>query len=123
MSSTRVCEVYKRRLNACLLHFFLKSGIVLEKVKTVRVKPLHKNQDIHNIKSYIPISVLSVFSKMVEKVMYKRITMFLNKYNVLTETQNGFREKKSTHTAFQSFTERIQVHWIVGYQHLVYFFT
>jgi hypothetical protein len=28
--------------------------------------------------------------------------MFENKYNMLTEGQNGFREKKSTDTAIQS---------------------
>jgi Reverse transcriptase (RNA-dependent DNA polymerase). len=40
--------------------------------------------------------------------MYSRITMFLNKYYILTEAQNGFKEKKSTDTAIQSFTEGIQ---------------
>jgi hypothetical protein len=34
--------------------------------------------------------------------------MFLNKHNILTEAQNGFREKKCTDTAIQSFIERIQ---------------
>lgn len=91
-------------------------------VKIVGVKPLYRKRDIRNVQNYIPISVLSVFSKTLEKVMYNRITMFLNKYNVLTETQNGFRKKKSTDTANQSFTERIQVHWIVGYRQLAYFF-
>ena len=40
--------------------------------------------------------------------MYSRLTIFLNKRNVLTEVQNGFREQKSTTTAIQSFIERIQ---------------
>jgi len=68
---------------------------------------LHKKRDIRNAQNYIPISILSVFSKTLEKVMYNGITMFLNKYNILTETENVFREKKSSDTAIQSFTERI----------------
>jgi len=40
--------------------------------------------------------------------MYSRLIIFLNKNNILTEVQNGFREQKSTTTAIQSFIERIQ---------------
>jgi len=61
-----MCEVYKRSLNAYNTFFTL--GIILAKVKIVRVKPLHKNRDIHNVQNYIPISVLTVFSKTLEKM-------------------------------------------------------
>jgi len=40
--------------------------------------------------------------------MYDRLTMLIKKYDILVEAQNGFREKKSTNTAIQSFIERIQ---------------
>ena len=40
--------------------------------------------------------------------MYSRLTIFLNKHNIITEVQNGFREQKSTTIAIHSFTERIQ---------------
>ena len=40
--------------------------------------------------------------------MYSRLTIFLNKHNIITGVQNGFREEKSTTTAIQSFTEKIQ---------------
>jgi hypothetical protein len=43
-----------------------------------------------------------------EKLMYDRLTLLLKKYNILTEAQNGYTEKKSTNTAIQSFVERIQ---------------
>jgi len=45
-------------------------GIILEKVKTVRVKPLHKKRDIRNTQYYISVSILSVFSETLKKVMY-----------------------------------------------------
>jgi hypothetical protein len=32
---------------------------------------------------------------------------FLNKHNIVSEAQNGFREKKSTNTATQTFIEDI----------------
>jgi len=40
--------------------------------------------------------------------MYSRLTIFLNKHNIITEVQNGFREQQSTTTAIQPSTERIQ---------------
>jgi hypothetical protein len=39
--------------------------------------------------------------------MYNRLIIFLNKHNIITEVQNGFREQKSTITEIHSFTERI----------------
>ena len=38
--------------------------------------------------------------------MYSRLTIFLNKHNIITEVQNGFREQKSTIMAIQSFIEK-----------------
>ena len=54
--------------------------------------------------------------------MYDRLTMLLKKYNILTEAQNGFREKKSTNTAIQSFIERIQGALDSGLQEIGIFF-
>jgi hypothetical protein len=51
---------------------------------------------------------LPVFSKMFETLMYNRVVSFLNKYNLISGAQNGFREKKSIYTAIQTFTEDIQ---------------
>jgi hypothetical protein len=48
--------------------------------------------------------------------------MVLNKHNILTEAQNGFREKKCTDTAIQSFTERIQEALDNGLQAIGIFF-
>jgi hypothetical protein len=40
--------------------------------------------------------------------MYNRVVSFLNQYNLIYDAQNGFREKKSTYTALQTFIEDIQ---------------
>jgi hypothetical protein len=51
---------------------------------------------------------LPVFSKILETLIYKRVVSFLNKHNLISDAQNGFREKKSTFTAIQSFIEDVQ---------------
>jgi hypothetical protein len=48
------------------------------------------------------------FSKILEKLMYNSLISFVTKNNILTDAQNGFREKKSTETATDSFLESIQ---------------
>jgi len=87
----------------------LNSGVFPELFKVARIKPLLKKGDTHNIRNYRPISILSVFfSKILEKIIYSRLLGFLNKHNIITKAQNGFREQKSTITAIQSFIEKIR---------------
>lgn len=47
----------------------------------------------------MPISLLSGFSKILEKLMYKRLIDFINKHNILTDSQHGFRSERSTESA------------------------
>jgi retron-type reverse transcriptase len=72
------------------------------------VVPLYKKGEHYDIKNYRPVSILSAFSKILEKFMYNRLMPFLIQNNIITEAQNGFRKSKSTVTASQSFIESIQ---------------
>jgi len=54
--------------------------------------------------------------------MYSRLTIYLNKHNIITEVQNGFREQKSTTTAIHSFIERLQETLDNGLQAIGIFF-
>ena len=55
-----------------------------------------------------PISLLSVFSKIAEKLMHKRLYSFLEKYDILHSLQFGFRAKHSTLHALISLTESVK---------------
>ena len=76
-------------------------------MKIAKIKPLYKNGGKHSMQNYRPISVLSAFSKILEKLMYNRLLTFLKKHRILTEIQHGFIENKSTETASQSFIESV----------------
>ena len=58
--------------------------------------------------NYRPISIIPVFAKILEHLMYNRIISFLCDNKILSKAQNGFRKGKSVDTAVQSYIERIQ---------------
>ena len=60
------------------------------------------------LNNYLPISLLSIFNKLLEKVMYKRLLRFLNNNKVFFDRQFGFREKHSTDHAILSIVDKIQ---------------
>jgi hypothetical protein len=82
----------KKNTSSYLYNVSLSSGIFPDRMKTAKVIPLYKKSDIHDVKNYRPIAILSVFSKILEKLMYNRLIPFLVDNYVLTEAQSG--EKK-----------------------------
>jgi hypothetical protein len=46
------------------------------------------------MQNYRPISIISVSAKLLERLMCKRLLLFLQENGVLTETQYGFRKGK-----------------------------
>jgi len=93
---------------AHIYNLSLNLGVFPDKWKTARVKPIHKKGDKHDMKNYRPISIIPVFAKILEKLMYNRIISFVQKNNIFSEAQNGFMKGKSIDTAAQSFIDRIQ---------------
>ena len=61
----------------------------------------------HHIRNYRPISILPVLSKFFEKIVYNRLMSFINKYNLLSESQNGFRAQRSTELAITGVLKKI----------------
>ena len=85
-----------------------EQGVFPESLKTAQVTPVHKKEDTLTISNYRPISLLSVFSKILEKSMYNRIYSFLCKHKLINTTQFGFRSKHSTEHALISLIETIK---------------
>jgi CRISPR/Cas system-associated protein Csx1 len=96
--------IIKPLVHICNVSF--QQGIFRDQMKIAKIKPLYRNGDKQDMQNYRPISVLSAFSKILEKLMYNRLS-FLKKHQILTETQHGFIENKSTETASQSFIESV----------------
>ena len=50
----------------------------------------------NNLTNYRPISILTCFSKIIEKLIHKRLSSFFEKLSILAKTQYGFQAGKST---------------------------
>ena len=90
-----------------ICNIMLKSGIFPNQLKITKVVPLYKSKDKQNVANYRPISILPAFSKIAEKLIYSRIESFLDEHNIITESQHGFRTKKSTTSAKVPLTDHI----------------
>jgi len=63
--------------------------------------------DITEISNYRPISLLTSFYKIIEKIILKRLYIYLNDNNILVGNQYGFREKLSTGTAIYTLLNNV----------------
>ena len=83
------------------------TGIVPTKLKIAKVIPLYKAKDPALFSNYRPISLLPVFSKILERLMYNRLYNFLTEHNILSTNQFGFRKKYSTFLALMDLVDNI----------------
>jgi hypothetical protein len=82
-----------------IYNYSLLNGVVPNDLKIAKVIPIFKKGDSELPSNYRPISLLSIFNKLLEKLVYKRIYSFLNHHNVLYKHQFGFRKNYSTSLA------------------------
>ena len=85
-----VSEILSHTINASL-----QQGTFPAALKVAKVIPIHKTGKKDDVSNYRPISLLSVFSKLYEKVMQKRLLNFFEKNNSIYKGQYGFRPRHS----------------------------
>ena len=56
---------------------------------------MYKGEDQTLPENYRPISLLSIYDRLFEKLLYRRLTKFINKNDILYDLHNGFRNKHS----------------------------
>ena len=91
-----------------LINLCFEVGIFPDILKIAKVTPIHKKESKLDFLNYRPISLLSTFSKIYEKVIYSRIYSYLTKNKLIYNKQFGFRSNYSTNHALLSITERIK---------------
>ena len=91
----RLIKIASEQLSVPFTFIYNKSitlGVVPDAFKTSRVTPINKNGNITDPNNYKPISILSPFSKVLEKVVHDQMLLFLEKHKILFPYQFGFRK-------------------------------
>ena len=108
---TKILKLIKYLISKPLEIIFnlsLTTGVVPDCFKLARVIPVFKKGSQISLDNYCPISLLSVFNRILEKIMFKRLMNFITKNKILYDKQFGFRQKYSTLMAILSVTDKIK---------------
>ena len=76
-------------------------------MKIARVIPLYMSGDRELIVNYRPVSILPSFSKFFERVIYNRLLNYIDKHEILCNSQYGFRKQHSTTLALIDMYDKI----------------
>ena len=112
--SIRMIKICDKSILKPLILLFensIKSSYYPDIWKKSNIIPVHKKNDKQLVNNYRPISLLPIFGKIFEKIIFNRIYNFLSEENLLDNNQSGFRPSDScvnqllsiTHEIFEAF--------------------
>ena len=107
ISILKKCSKYILGHLSGFLNKFMENGYFPVILKTGKITPIFKKGDPQQLDNYRPVSVIPIFSKIFEKVIYSRLYSFLTTMNVIYDKQFGFRKNHSTTHAINYSINRI----------------
>ena len=78
------------------LNIFMESGTFPQILKVGKITPIFKKGDSQLFDNYRPISMLPIFGKLFEKLIYSRLYSYFISKNIIYDKQFGFRKIHST---------------------------
>ena len=103
----RVSRIFSPILSI-LINQSLHTGIFPDKLKIAKVIPLYKEKgDDFDFENYRPISLLSILSKVYERVVFDQVYDYFDSNNLFYKSQYGFRKGHSTEHALLELYDKI----------------
>jgi len=90
-----------------LINMSIETSVVPDCLKLAKIVPIYKAKQKNDFANYRPVSLLPAISKILEKVIYKRLYTFLDSSNIFNGNQFGFRTKHNTIDAVTKFVNDI----------------
>ena len=90
---------------ALIFNQSIQDGVFSERMKTAEIIQLYKGKEQDLVINYRPILFLMTISKLLEKVFHTRIYRFLEKHQILYESQFGFHSIHSCEQAVANWWE------------------
>ena len=94
----RLCTTITLPLSL-IFNLSINNGVFPSKMKLSETTPLYKGKETYYTTNYRPISLLLTISKLLEKIVYKRTSDFLNQTDQFYNSQYGFRTSHSCEDA------------------------
>ena len=91
-----------------ILNLSLSTSTVPASWKVARCVPVFKGGDAKELDNYRPISVLPIFSKILERVVHYQLYEYLESNKLLSPYQFGFRKNHSTSSAVVHLTDTVR---------------
>ena len=85
----------------------LIAGIFPDSLKNAKVIPAFKCDDKSIINNNRSISLLPIFSKVFETLIYNHLFSFVDKFKILCDNQYGFRKQHSTYITLINIIDQI----------------
>ena len=92
---------------AIIFNRCVREGHFPDALKEAKVIPIHKGDSVLSVSNYRPISLLPIFSKILERLIYNQFIEFIDRHKLLSELQFGFQKNKSTEQAIASIITNI----------------
>ena len=90
-----------------IFNLCLSEGSFPDSLKTAKVCPIFKSGSKMDFTNYRPISILASFSKILEKLVATRLLSFIDKHNILSQSQYGFRKNHSSYMALMTLFDKV----------------
>lgn len=106
-------KIIKRLVNVIispltkLINFCIGEGVFPDILKIARVVPIHKKGKTDIPNNYRPISIVPIFSKIIEKILKNKITSYFETNQLFNKSQFGFRSSFSTTAAINELVKII----------------
>ena len=109
ISVTKICVLTSviSPIISNLFNLCIETGVFPNCLKIAKVIPIYKKGDQNMPTNYRPISLLSQFDKIFNKMLFSRLFSYLDKNQLLNKNQFGFRPNSSTQFAISTIHDKL----------------
>ena len=91
----QICDKARCKSLCLIFSSSIESGISPTEWKMASLVPIHKRDDKQNVKNYRPVSLLPIFGKIFERLIYNEMYSFFIENDLMSSNQSGFKQGDS----------------------------
>ena len=98
-------DIFGRMIHLCgenitlplsiIFNNIINTGIFPNLWKSANITPVHKKDSKQDVRNYRPISLLPIFAKILERILFSKMYNHFIANNLITKNQSGFRPNDS----------------------------